>query len=38
MPDIQPEARSWRETLRTFLHPAVIAMLFLGFAAGLPIY
>ena len=31
------EARGWRETLRSFRHPRVITMLFLGFAAGLPI-
>nr|HPQ97602.1 MFS transporter [Thiolinea sp.] len=27
----------WGETLKTFLHPRVITMLFLGFAAGIPI-
>lgn len=32
-----PEASSWQESLRSFLHPAVITMLFLGFSAGIPI-
>lgn len=30
-------ARSWRESLRTFWHPSVITMLFLGFSAGIPL-
>jgi PAT family beta-lactamase induction signal transducer AmpG len=30
-------ARNWRATLASFLHPRVITMLFLGFAAGIPI-
>jgi len=29
--------RSWAETWRAWLHPKAIAMLFLGFSAGLPI-
>ncbi len=29
--------RSWRETCRAWSHPKAIAMLFLGFSAGLPI-
>jgi len=29
-------ARSWRAGLRTYRHPRVLAMLFLGFSAGLP--
>lgn len=28
--------RSWRETLATYSHPRVVALLFLGFSAGLP--
>jgi PAT family beta-lactamase induction signal transducer AmpG len=31
------EIRSWSETFRAWLHPGAIAMLFLGFAAGLPL-
>ena len=27
----------WRDTLRAFLHPRVISMLFLGFSSGLPL-
>lgn len=27
----------WTESLRTFIHPRVITMLFLGFAAGIPL-
>lgn len=27
----------WRESLRAFLHPRVVSMLFLGFSAGVPI-
>jgi MFS transporter, PAT family, beta-lactamase induction signal transducer AmpG len=34
-PDI--ETPGWRATLRTFLHPRVVTMLFLGFSAGIPI-
>ena len=30
-------ARNWHQTLASFLHPRVIAMLFLGFSAGIPI-
>ncbi len=29
--------RSWSETLRSWLHPRVVTMLFLGFSAGLPL-
>jgi len=29
--------QSWSETLRSFLHPRVVTMLFLGFSAGIPI-
>jgi PAT family beta-lactamase induction signal transducer AmpG len=31
------ELRSWGESVRAFIHPRVIAMLFLGFSAGIPI-
>lgn len=31
------EKRSWRQTLLSWSHPRAIAMLFLGFAAGIPI-
>lgn len=34
-PDV-PE-KSWAEACRSFLHPRVISLLFLGFSAGLPI-
>ena len=27
----------WHDTLRIFLHPRVVSMLFLGFSAGIPI-
>ncbi len=30
-------SKSWAEAWRSFLHPKVIALLFLGFSAGLPI-
>ena len=30
-------APRWRDTLRAFLHPRVITMLFLGFSCGLPL-
>jgi PAT family beta-lactamase induction signal transducer AmpG len=29
--------KDWNETLKSFLHPRVITMLFLGFSAGVPI-
>jgi len=29
--------QSWSETLKSFLHPRVLTMLFLGFSAGVPI-
>lgn len=29
--------RNWEETLRAFLHPRVITMLFFGFSAGVPL-
>lgn len=33
-----PEShRDWRATLKTFVHPRVLTMLFLGFSAGIPI-
>ena len=37
-PAAPPQAakRSWREALEVYLHPRVLAMLFLGFSAGLP--
>ena len=28
---------SWSETLKSFIHPRVLTMLFLGFSAGIPI-
>jgi len=31
-----PARRGWREALAIYRHPAVMAMLFLGFSAGLP--
>ena len=31
------EKRTWRETLLSWRHPRAVAMLFLGFSAGLPI-
>jgi PAT family beta-lactamase induction signal transducer AmpG len=31
------DKRSWAETVRAWLHPRVITMLFLGFSAGIPI-
>ncbi|MBU0500664.1 MAG: MFS transporter [Gammaproteobacteria bacterium] len=37
MPVSPDESRSWRESLRAFLHPRVITMLFLGFSAGIPL-
>ena len=30
-------AKGWSETMRSWLHPRVITMLFLGFSAGIPI-
>ena len=30
-------AHTWKESIRSFLHPRVITMLFFGFSAGLPI-
>ncbi len=34
----RPEKKqSWGEALKTFLHPRVVTMLFLGFSAGIPI-
>lgn len=32
------EKLNWQESLRAFSHPRVIAMLFLGFSAGLPLW
>jgi PAT family beta-lactamase induction signal transducer AmpG len=37
MTSSRPAAQNWRQTLGSFLHPRVVAMLFLGFAAGIPI-
>ena len=31
------ETLGWHDTLRIFLHPRVVTMLFLGFSAGIPI-
>jgi len=33
----QTETRDWLETLRAFLHPRVVTMLFFGFSAGVPL-
>ncbi len=33
----EKENRNWRETLKPWLHPQALALLFLGFSAGLPI-
>lgn len=32
-----PARRGWRETLRTYLDPRLIAVLFMGFSSGLPL-
>ena len=32
----EPPKRRWRESFAVYLHPRVVAMLFLGFSAGLP--
>ena len=32
-----PQPMGWSESLRAFLHPRVITMLFLGFSAGIPL-
>jgi len=38
LPETAPDGhRSWAEAAKTFLHRRVIAMLFLGFSAGVPI-
>ncbi len=37
MSDASTAVSAWRETLRSFRHPRVVSMLFLGFSAGLPI-
>lgn len=37
MTELAEPRRSWGESLRAFAHPRVVAMLFLGFSAGLPI-
>ena len=34
---MQTTSHSWRHSLRSFGHPRVITMLFLGFSAGLPL-
>ena len=31
------QPKSWGESLKSFLHPRVVTMLFLGFSAGVPI-
>ena len=37
MNSLEPESgRQWGAALRVYLHPRVLAMLFLGFSAGLP--
>ena len=36
MPTEAPAARSWLDTLRLYAQPKPLAMLFLGFSAGLP--
>ena len=36
-PSARPAARSWAQTLRVYLEPASLRMLFLGFSAGLPL-
>jgi PAT family beta-lactamase induction signal transducer AmpG len=33
----ESEIRPWRDTFRAWLHPRAIAMLFLGFSAGIPL-
>jgi PAT family beta-lactamase induction signal transducer AmpG len=35
-PGQEPGKKSWREALLVYRHPRVLAMLFLGFSAGLP--
>ena len=35
--DTPEKKQSWGETLKSFLHPRVVTMLFLGFSAGIPI-
>ncbi len=37
MSEVKPQVSSWLETLRSWSHPSVITMFFLGFSAGLPI-
>lgn len=37
MTDIVEPKRGWGQALRAFLHPKAVAMLFLGFSAGVPI-
>ncbi|WP_430755069.1 AmpG family muropeptide MFS transporter [Magnetovirga frankeli] len=37
MADHSGSAMSWQQTLRAFLHPRVLTMLFFGFSAGIPI-
>ena len=36
MADIGGTVTTWRDSMRVYLHPRVLAMLFLGFSAGLP--
>jgi len=35
--DLTETKRSWGESLKAFTHPRAVAMLFLGFSAGVPI-
>ncbi|MCB1757288.1 MAG: MFS transporter, partial [Gammaproteobacteria bacterium] len=37
LPADHVDATDWRTTLRVFLHPRVVTMLFLGFSAGIPL-
>lgn len=37
MMNVEKESKSWVETMKAFLKPSVVAMLFLGFSAGIPI-
>lgn len=34
---LEASSQSWSDSARAFLHPRVVAMLFLGFSAGIPI-
>ena len=37
MDQIEPNKSSWLESLRVYLHPRAITLLFLGFSSGLPL-